>query len=119
MCGNFQDAEAILLQSNLIFRAIVLNLYQYNWDRALELAVKYQVHLEIVMGLRKKYLEEYEKKETNKAFLKMRNEVDVDVDMILAAIEKEYIKEREGRGGPTSAPAKGASASRRNYADDD
>lgn len=33
LCGNFQDAEAILLQSNLIFRAIMLNLYQYNWER--------------------------------------------------------------------------------------
>ena len=33
LCGNFQDAEAILVQSNQIFRAIMLNLYQYNWDR--------------------------------------------------------------------------------------
>jgi intraflagellar transport protein 80 len=75
MCGNFQDAEAILLQSNLIFRAIMLNLCQYNWDRALELAIKYQVHLDIVMGLRKRYLEEYEKQEKNKLFLKYKNEV--------------------------------------------
>ena len=75
MCGNFQDAEAILLQSNLIFRAIMLNLYQYNWDRALELAVKYEMHMDIVFGIRKKYLEEYEKKEKNKMFLKHKNEV--------------------------------------------
>jgi intraflagellar transport protein 80 len=33
LCGNFQDAEAILLQSNHTFRAIMLNLTQYNWER--------------------------------------------------------------------------------------
>ena len=75
LCGNIQDAESILLQSNLVFRAIMLNLYQYNWDRALELAVKYQQYVEIVIGFRQRYLEEYEKKETNKMFLKYRKEV--------------------------------------------
>ena len=33
LCGNTQDAESILLQSNLIFRAVMLNLNQYNWER--------------------------------------------------------------------------------------
>jgi intraflagellar transport protein 80 len=33
LCGNVQDAESILVQSNLIFRAVMLNLNQYNWDR--------------------------------------------------------------------------------------
>jgi intraflagellar transport protein 80 len=75
LCGNIQDAESILLQSNLVFRAIMLNLFQYNWDRALELAVKYQQYVEIVIGFRQRYLEEYEKKETNKMFLKYRKEV--------------------------------------------
>ena len=75
LCGNIQDAESILLQSNLVFRAIMLNLYQYNWDRALEIAVKYQQYVEIVIVFIKRYLEEYEKKETNKMFLKYRKEV--------------------------------------------
>ena len=35
LCGNTQDAESILIQSNLIFRAVMLNLNQYNWDRYL------------------------------------------------------------------------------------
>ncbi|RNA13955.1 intraflagellar transport 80 -like protein [Brachionus plicatilis] len=105
LCGNFQDAEAILLQSNLIFRAIMLNLYQYNWERALELAVKYQNYIEIVIGFRQRYLEEYEKKETIKMFLKYRKEVDVDMDLISAMIEKEFIKERE-RPSESNALAK-------------
>jgi intraflagellar transport protein 80 len=61
------------------------------------LAIKHQSHLEIVIGLRQRYLEEYEKKETNKMYLKYRKEVDIDPDMISALVEKEYIKEREGK----------------------
>ena len=33
LCGNPHDAEAILLQAGLIFRAILLNIQLYNWDR--------------------------------------------------------------------------------------
>ncbi len=32
--GNVQDAEGLLLQSGLIFRAIMLNLKLYRWDRS-------------------------------------------------------------------------------------
>lgn len=33
LCGNLQDAESILVQANLVFRAVMLNINQYNWDR--------------------------------------------------------------------------------------
>ena len=33
LCGSPQDAEAILLTAGLIFRAIMLNIQLYNWDR--------------------------------------------------------------------------------------
>lgn len=39
LCGNQQDAEAILLQAGLIFRAIMLNIQLYNWDRSCSLCV--------------------------------------------------------------------------------
>ena len=32
-CGQTQDAEAILLQSGLVYRAIQMYLDLYNWDR--------------------------------------------------------------------------------------
>lgn len=32
-CGNNQDAETILLQSAHTFRAIMLNIYLYKWER--------------------------------------------------------------------------------------
>ena len=33
LCGNYTDAEAILLQAGLVFRAVMLNIQLYNWDR--------------------------------------------------------------------------------------
>ena len=32
-CGQPQDAEGVLLQASLIFRAIMLNVQLYNWER--------------------------------------------------------------------------------------
>ena len=32
-CGQSQDAEGVLLQAALVFRAIMLNVQLYNWDR--------------------------------------------------------------------------------------
>ena len=37
LCGNPMDAEAILLQAGLTFRAIMLNIQLYNWDRWVDL----------------------------------------------------------------------------------
>jgi len=73
--GNVQDAEGLLLQSGLIFRAIMLNLKLYRWDRALELSVKYQVHLDTVIGYRQRYIEQFDKKETNAKYQKYASEV--------------------------------------------
>ncbi|CAI9619459.1 unnamed protein product [Staurois parvus] len=49
--GNFQDAEAIILQAGLIYQAIQLNIDSYNWERALELAVKHKTHMSILCWL--------------------------------------------------------------------
>ena len=40
MTGHYQDAENLLLQSGLVFRAVLLNIYLHQWERALDLAVK-------------------------------------------------------------------------------
>jgi len=36
-CGQMQDAESILLQSGLVYRAIQMYLDLYNWDRLVEM----------------------------------------------------------------------------------
>lgn len=115
LCGHYVDAEAILLQAGLIFRAIMLNIQLYNWDRALELAVKHKTHVDTILGFRQRYLARFDRKETNKRFLQYKEGVEVDWEKIQAKIEMEYQKERErpsmaassgGGGGGGGAPPK-------------
>ena len=40
LTGNYQDAENILLQGGLIFRAILLNIYLHQWEKAIDLGMK-------------------------------------------------------------------------------
>uniref|UniRef100_A0A452J3W1 Uncharacterized protein n=1 Tax=Gopherus agassizii TaxID=38772 RepID=A0A452J3W1_9SAUR len=75
--GNIQDAEMLLLQAGLIYQAIQVNINLYNWDRALELAVKHKTHVDTVLGYRQKFLEDFGKKETNKRFLQYAEGVSI------------------------------------------
>uniref|UniRef100_W5M7E3 Intraflagellar transport 80 n=1 Tax=Lepisosteus oculatus TaxID=7918 RepID=W5M7E3_LEPOC len=93
--GNVQEAEGILLQAGLIYQAIQVHINLYNWDRALELAVKYKTHVDTVLAYRQKYLEDFAKKETNKRFLQYSEGVEVDWEKIQAKIDMEIAKERE------------------------
>lgn len=100
-CGQVKDAENILLQSGLIYRAIQMNIDQFNWDRALELAVKHKTHVDTVLAYRGKYLKRCNKKETNKMFLQFAQGVEVDWDKIKVKIEMELEKEAERPGAAT------------------
>ncbi|XP_062901919.1 intraflagellar transport protein 80 homolog isoform X1 [Mobula hypostoma] len=93
--GNVQDAEGILIQSGLVYQAIQININLYNWDRALELAVKYKTHVDTVLAYRKKYLEDFHKEESNKRFLQYAEGVEVNWEKIQVKIEMEIAKERE------------------------
>uniref|UniRef100_A0A8C3FL00 Intraflagellar transport protein 80 n=1 Tax=Chrysemys picta bellii TaxID=8478 RepID=A0A8C3FL00_CHRPI len=75
--GNIQDAEMLLLQAGLIYQAIQVNINLYNWDRALELAVKHKTHVDTVLGYRQKFLEDFGKKETNTRFLQYAEGVSI------------------------------------------
>ena len=46
LTGNYQDAENILLQAGLILRAILLNIYLHQWEKALDLAIKHKTHVD-------------------------------------------------------------------------
>ncbi|XP_035745884.1 intraflagellar transport protein 80 homolog isoform X4 [Egretta garzetta] len=93
--GNAQEAETLLLQTGLIYQAIQVNINLYNWDRALELAVKHKTHVDTVLAYRQKFLEDFGKKETNKRFLQYAEGLEVDWNKIRAKIEMEIAKERE------------------------
>ncbi|KAM7106908.1 intraflagellar transport protein 80 homolog isoform 3-T5 [Ciconia maguari] len=93
--GNTQEAETLLLQTGLIYQAIQVNINLYNWDRALELAVKHKTHVDTVLAYRQKFLEDFGKKETNKRFLQYAEGLEVDWNKIKAKIEMEIARERE------------------------
>ena len=50
MSGHYQDAENSLLQAGLVFRAILLNIFLHQWDKALDLSMKHQSHVDTVVG---------------------------------------------------------------------
>jgi len=70
---KFKQAEAILLQARLIYRAIKLNMRLFLWERALEIALKYQVHIDTVIAYRSKYLETCNLQETSQLFEQYAN----------------------------------------------
>ncbi|XP_076837224.1 intraflagellar transport protein 80 homolog isoform X2 [Brachyhypopomus gauderio] len=108
--GHVQECEATLLQAGLVYQAIQIHINLYNWDRALELAVKHKTHVDTVLAHRQKFLQDFGKKETNKRFLQYSEGVEVDWDKIQAKIEMEVSRERERA---TSSSIRSSVASRR------
>ncbi|KAH0950373.1 hypothetical protein HN011_009110, partial [Eciton burchellii] len=46
LAGDLLTAEGILLQNSLVKKAICTNVETYNWNRALELAIKHKHQVE-------------------------------------------------------------------------
>uniref|UniRef100_A0AAV2J5C6 Intraflagellar transport 80 n=1 Tax=Knipowitschia caucasica TaxID=637954 RepID=A0AAV2J5C6_KNICA len=93
--GQVAEAEAVLLQAGLVYQAIQVNIDLFNWERALELAVKHKTHVDTVLAFREKFLQKFGRKESNKSFLQYAEGVDVDWEKIQVKIEMEISKERE------------------------
>lgn len=64
-CKKVQEAEQILISARLFYRAIKLNIKMYKWDRALDIAIQQKTHVDTVIAYRKRFLEQYNKEETN------------------------------------------------------
>lgn len=75
-----EEAERILLQASppLVYRAIRLNIKLFRWARALDLALKHKVHVDTVLAYRQKYLQSFEREETNQKFLQHFKQVRVE-----------------------------------------
>ncbi|KRZ78558.1 Intraflagellar transport protein 80 -like protein [Trichinella papuae] len=82
--GDVTKAEQMLLQKRSFLNAIMLNVHLNRWPRALDIALKNKVYVDVVAGLRQKYLEEENKPETINSFLQLEDTVNVD----LADIQK-------------------------------
>uniref|UniRef100_A0A1A7YHY2 Intraflagellar transport 80 homolog n=1 Tax=Iconisemion striatum TaxID=60296 RepID=A0A1A7YHY2_9TELE len=108
--GQIQEAETTLLQAALIYQAIQMNIDLFNWERALELAVKHKTHVDTVLAYRQRFLQKFGRKETSKRFLQYSEGVEVDWEKIQAKIEMELSKEREKAA---NNPVRSSAAARR------
>jgi intraflagellar transport protein 80 len=85
-CRQPNEAENILLAANQVYKAIMMWIDLYQFDRCLDLAVKFKTHVDTVLYFRRKYLLGIERVESDKRFLQYNSTVDVDEEGILAKI---------------------------------
>ena len=93
---NIEEAESILLQARLIYRAIKMHIKLFKWERALDLAKRFKVHIDTVIAYRRKYLAESGQEETKPEFLQFQ-EMEVNWDEIRERIAQEKAKEKNGK----------------------
>ncbi|KAI6192323.1 Intraflagellar transport protein 80-like protein [Aphelenchoides bicaudatus] len=93
--GNTREAESTLLQAGRIFRAIMLNVETFRFDKALDLAVKNKIHIDTVLGYRIRYLDETGRKENDPKFLKQLSNVEIDWVHIREKIKLDEEKDRK------------------------
>ena len=54
--------------ARLYYRAIKMNIKMYKWDKALDIAIAQKTHVDTVIAYRKRFLEQYNKEESNDRF---------------------------------------------------
>ena len=92
------EAENILLQAQLVYRAIKMNIKLFNFSRALELAVQHKTHVDTVLWYRQRFLDNFKRKESDETFLSYAASVDLNEDAIRAKIKSEKEKEASRPG---------------------
>ncbi|EDQ87072.1 uncharacterized protein MONBRDRAFT_33490 [Monosiga brevicollis MX1] len=98
LSNQAQEAESLLLQSGLIYRAIDMNCSLCRWDRALDLAIKHKTHVDTVLGLRQQHLQAMGQRESLPKFIEYAERVDVDWTAVEAKIAEEWDAERARPG---------------------
>lgn len=71
MMGRLVEAETLLLHNKKYKEAMNLCIRMHNWDRALDIARKNNVEMDLILGERKKYLMALGREETNEKFLEL------------------------------------------------
>lgn len=97
-CRQIDEAEKILLQAGLTFRAINMNCKMFRWERALDLAIKYKTHVDTVLALRQKSLDRFGQSETNRKYKEYARNVEVDFEQVESKIAAEAEAERSRPG---------------------
>jgi intraflagellar transport protein 80 len=75
LSNKIDEAENVLVQGKLIYRAIKMNVNLFRWDRALNLALTHKTHIDSVIAYRQKYLTSVGLEETNSKFIELSKEV--------------------------------------------
>lgn len=97
-CRETDEAEAILLQAGLLFRAIEMNCLLFRWERALDLAVKHRTHIDTVLAWRQRNLARMQATESNIKFQQYSQGVEIDWEKIQTKITQEAENERSRPG---------------------
>lgn len=96
--GAPDEAEEILLQSRppLYFRAIMMNVRLFRWERALKLAVEHKDigHVDTVLHYRQQFLHQNGKVEVIKLFITWNEKVPIDTKAIEAKVKQELESEQ-------------------------
>ncbi len=92
-CKKVNEAEQILLQARLYYRAIKLNIKLHRWEKALDLAVKNKTHVDTVIAYRQRFLQQYSKEEDSENFKQYSRDIQVDWQTVKAKIRAD--KDRE------------------------
>ncbi|GAX72717.1 hypothetical protein CEUSTIGMA_g173.t1 [Chlamydomonas eustigma] len=92
------EAEAILLQAGLFYRAIKMNIKLYRWERALDLAQQYKLHIDTVLWYRKKYLIDAAGEESIARFKDLTEQTPLDEAAIKQQIKNEKVQEAQRPG---------------------
>ncbi|CAD7079958.1 unnamed protein product [Hermetia illucens] len=71
MMGRLVEAETLLLHNKKYKEAMNLCIRMHNWDRALDIAKKNNVEMDLILGERKKYLMALGREENNEKFLEL------------------------------------------------
>jgi len=90
---NVDEAEQILLQSGLIYRAIQMNMRIFRWQRALELANLNKLGVDVVIAKRRQFLTAMQQAENLPAFQALASRPTLDANDIKKFEEVEYAKE--------------------------
>jgi len=103
------EAEALLLQAGLVYRAIKLHVRMHNWVRALEVAQKHQQHVNTVLLYRRRHLQRTgQQQDTLEAFRRAAEVVGaVDEAAVRQQIADDKQRERDLKGGGCFLQQKG------------
>lgn len=74
---QIDEAERIFLNATppLVYRAVKMNIRFYRWSRALDIAIKFRSHVDTVLGYRQRFLDQFNKRETDAKFKQYATQV--------------------------------------------